>query len=64
LVAWTVLHIAIGVVMLVYCWLSRVRGRMTSEHDIDLHNVVLYWHFLILTVVLTALVIGGFPLVA
>jgi cytochrome c oxidase subunit I+III len=37
---------------------------MTAEHDLDLHNVVLYWHFLILTVVLTVLVIGGFPLVA
>jgi cytochrome c oxidase subunit I+III len=37
---------------------------LTAQHDIDVHNVVLYWHFTALTVGVTALVIAGFPQVA
>jgi cytochrome c oxidase subunit I+III len=64
LVIWTVLHVAVGLLMHVYCFASRAAGRMTAEHDIDIHNVVLYWHFAIFTVAITTLVIAGFPLVA
>ena len=64
LVLWTALHVAVGVVMQVYCLLRRVRGRMTARRDIDVRNVVLYWHFTALTAVITALVVGGFPEVA
>jgi cytochrome c oxidase subunit I+III len=64
LVVWTVLHIAAGVIMQLYCLARRVAGRMTAQHDIDIQNVGLYWHFAGITVVTTVGVIAGFPLVA
>jgi cytochrome c oxidase subunit I+III len=64
LVCWTVLHVAVGVLMNVFCLVSRLAGRMTARRDMDIHNVALYWHFALLTAVTTSLVIAGFPLVA
>jgi cytochrome c oxidase subunit I+III len=62
LVIWTALHVAVGLLMLAYCLMRRLGGRMTAEYDIDINNVVLYWHFAALTAVVTTLVIAGFPL--
>lgn len=62
LVIWTALHVAIGLIMLAYCGLGRLAGRLTKDYDIDIHNVVLYWHFTMLTVAITTAVIVGFPL--
>ncbi len=59
---WTVLHLAIGIIMQAYVIAGSWWGRMTPTHDADLRNVALYWHFALFTAVLTALVIGGFPL--
>jgi len=64
LVIWTVLLVVLGLVLLAYCLLRRMRGHMTARYDIDIGNVVLYWHFAALTVVVTTLVVAGFPLVA
>jgi cytochrome c oxidase subunit I+III len=64
LVLWTALHVAIGIIMQLYCLASRFAGRMTAQHDIDITNVELYWHFALLTSLITVLVIAGFPLVA
>jgi cytochrome c oxidase subunit I+III len=64
LVLWTALHVAIGIIMQLYCLASRFAGRMGARHDIDMTNVALYWHFTLLTTAITALVIAGFPLVA
>jgi cytochrome c oxidase subunit I+III len=64
LVAWTVLHVVLGVIMQLYCLAGRIAGRLTARHEIDLSNVSLYWHFTILTVVITVATIAGFPLVA
>jgi cytochrome c oxidase subunit I len=64
LVGWTVAHIALGVVMQLYCVARRAAGRMTAEHDIDIHNVTLYWHFVAITVLVTVATIAGFPLAA
>jgi cytochrome c oxidase subunit I+III len=64
LVLWTVVHIAAGLVMQLYCVARRMASRMTARHDIDIANVALYWHFMIITVVITVGVIAGFPLVA
>jgi cytochrome c oxidase subunit I+III len=64
LVIWTAFHVLIGLVMQTYCIARRVAGRMTAEHDIDITNVALFWHFVALTVVITVAVIAGFPLVA
>jgi cytochrome c oxidase subunit I+III len=64
LVIWTGLQVAIGVVMQLYCVARRAAGRLTSRYDIDIANVVLYWHFTGITVAITVAVIAGFPLAA
>jgi len=64
LVAWTVLHVALALLMSLFCLAARIGGRITARHDIDLHNTVLVWHFTILTVVITVAVVAGFPLAA
>jgi cytochrome c oxidase subunit I+III len=64
LVIWTALHVAVGVIMQLYCVARRIAGCMTARHDIDIHNVTLYWHFTALTTAITVAVIAGFPLVA
>jgi cytochrome c oxidase subunit I+III len=61
LVIWTAVHLAAGVVMLLYCAARRAAGRLTAIHDIDLANVTLYWHFATLTALITVGVIAGFP---
>jgi len=63
LVIWTAFHIGLGVIMQGYCLARRLAGRMTARHDIDIANVTLYWHFTVITVVITVAVIAGFPLV-
>ncbi|MCA9109201.1 MAG: cytochrome c oxidase subunit I [Planctomycetaceae bacterium] len=64
LIGWTVLHVALGVVMQLYCLARRIAGKMTARHDADICNVSLYWHFLALTVVIAVGVIAGFPFVS
>ena len=63
LALWTALHAAVGALMQTYCFARRIAGRMTAEHDIDIHNVALFWHFVALTALITVAVIAGFPLV-
>jgi cytochrome c oxidase subunit I+III len=63
LVVWTVVHVAVGVIMILYCGARRLAGRMTARHDADVHNVALYWHFTLLTAAITTAVIAGFPFV-
>jgi cytochrome c oxidase subunit I+III len=61
LVLWTLVHAAVGAVMHIYCLARSFAGRLTHEHDIDIHNVVLYWHFMAITAAITFAVIGLFP---
>jgi cytochrome c oxidase subunit I+III len=63
LLAWLVFHVAVGMIMLVYVAARRLAKKMDARHDADLRNIALYWHFTTLTVVVTTLVIAGFPLV-
>jgi cytochrome c oxidase subunit I+III len=63
LMLWSALHVVIGVIMQLYCVARRLAGRMTARHDIDIHNVTLYWHFTWLMVAISVLVGAGFPLV-
>jgi cytochrome c oxidase subunit I+III len=63
LVIWTTLHVGIGVIMHLYCLARRMAGRMTAQHDIEIRNVALFWHFVAITIVITIGVIAGFPLV-
>jgi cytochrome c oxidase subunit I+III len=62
LVVWIVLHLMAGIIMQAYCLARSVFDRLTPTHDADLWNVTLYWHFTGFCALLTALVIGGFPL--
>jgi len=62
LVVWVVLHLAAGIIMQAYCLARSIFNRLTPTHDADLWNVTLYWHFTGFCALLTALVIGGFPL--
>ena len=62
LVVWVVLHLAAGMIMQAYCLARSLFNRLTPTHDADLWNVTLYWHFTGFCALLTALVIGGFPL--
>jgi cytochrome c oxidase subunit I+III len=64
LVLWTVVHVAAGLLMQLYCIARRLAGRMTARYDIDITNAALYWHFSAITVVITVAVIAGFPLAA
>jgi cytochrome c oxidase subunit I+III len=64
LVIWSAVHTVLGIVMQLYCVARRLARRMTSRHEIDIANVVLYWHFTAVTVAITVAVIAGFPLVA
>lgn len=59
---WVALHAVTGSIMQAYCVARRAAGRLTSEHDIDIWNVSLFWHFTAITTVITVAVIAGFPL--
>jgi len=61
LVLWTLAHAAAGVVMQLYCLARSLAGRLTPEHDLDLRNAVLYWHFMAITAVIAFAVVGLFP---
>jgi cytochrome c oxidase subunit I+III len=63
LVIWSASHGALGIIMQLYCAARRLAGRMTAQHDQDIVNVTLFWHFLAFTVCVTVAVIAGFPLV-
>ena len=62
LVAWTLVHAALGAVMQLWCLAASLAGRLTPTHDQDIHNVALYWHFMMVTALTTFAVVGLFPL--
>lgn len=63
LILWLGTHVAVGIVMQLYC-LARARaGRLTAAYDIDIWNVSLFWHFVAITAGVTVAVIAFFPLV-
>ena len=61
LVIWTAVHGAVGVIMQLYCLARSLAGRLTPRYDMDLHNVALYWHFMLVTALVTFAVVGLFP---
>ena len=63
LALWTTLHAVTGFIMQSYCLARRIAGRMTAQHDIDINNTVLFWHFVAITAVIAIGVTAGFPLV-
>jgi len=58
---WTVVHGGVGIIMQLYCLARNLAGRMSARHDMDLCNVVLYWHFLVITAITSFGVLGLFP---
>jgi cytochrome c oxidase subunit I+III len=62
LVLWVIAHLAVGIIMNAYCLARSVAGKMTPSHDADIWNVSLYGHFVTASVLITAAVIGGVPL--
>ncbi len=58
---WTVVHGGVGLIMQAYCLARSLTGRMSARHDMDLRNVVLYWHFLVITAITSFGVLGLFP---
>jgi cytochrome c oxidase subunit I+III len=61
LALWVAVHAAVGGVMQLYCFARSLARRLTPRHDMDIHNVALYWHFLVVTAVITFVVVGFFP---
>jgi cytochrome c oxidase subunit I+III len=64
LVIWAVLHAGIGLIMQLYCMARRAAGRLTAGYDIDIVNTALYWHFVLITAVVTFGMLGLFPWLA
>jgi cytochrome c oxidase subunit I+III len=64
LLIWCAGHAVLGILMNGYCMARRLAGRMTPQHDIDISNVVLYWHFATLMTIIAVATVAGFPLVA
>lgn len=62
LAIWCAAHAGVGIIMHAYCAARRLAGRMTAQHDQDIVNVALYWHFVAFETVVTVAVIAGFPL--
>ena len=48
------MHVAVGVIMQLYCMARRAAGRLTSEYAQDIGNVAVYWHFVAITAAITA----------
>ncbi|WP_159952402.1 cytochrome c oxidase subunit I [Rhizobium sp. 18065] len=61
LVIWATVHGAVGIIMQLYCLARSLAGRLTPQHDMELHNVALYWHFMLVTALVTFVVVGLFP---
>ncbi|MBF9034315.1 cytochrome c oxidase subunit I [Rhodobacterales bacterium HKCCE2091] len=61
LAVWFVAHSGVGIIMQGYCLAGILFRKVTPDYDADLWNVSLYWHFLILTVVVTGAVMGLAP---
>jgi cytochrome c oxidase subunit I+III len=54
---WSVIHLAIGFVMVLYCAMAIRRNRLDAVHDGDLRIVQLFWHFLAFTLLASVLVL-------
>jgi cytochrome c oxidase subunit I+III len=61
---WTAAHLGVAVIMTLYCLARSAALKLTAEHDIDIHNVVLFWHFVMVTMAVTVATLALFPLVA
>ncbi len=63
LILWLAAHVAVGVIMPIYCLARLWAGCMDTRHDAELRNSMLYWNFLLTQSLVTVALIGLFPLV-
>lgn len=63
LTLWVTAHVAVGVIMQLYCLAGAMAGRLTDKYDIDICNITLFWHFVAITTLVTVAVLTLFPLV-
>ncbi|KKL27822.1 hypothetical protein LCGC14_2381320, partial [marine sediment metagenome] len=61
LTVWTVAHVSAGIIMQLYCLAGTIFGKVTPRYDAPLWNVELFWHFLIITVVVTVAMTAVMP---
>lgn len=61
LVVWACAHLAAGVIMQCYCLAGSIFGKLTPRYDADLWNTTLFWHFLLVTCLVTTAMIGLVP---
>ena len=58
---WTAVHTIPGVIMQLYCLAGTIFGKVLPTYDAPIWNTVLYWHFLLVTALVSAFVIGALP---
>jgi cytochrome c oxidase subunit I+III len=63
LLGWSAVHVALGVVMLLFCAAASMTGRLDRMHDAYLWNTELFWHFTSFTVAVSVLVVLLLPVV-
>ena len=61
LAIWAAIHGVLGVIMQLYVLARSLAGRLTPRYDLELCNIALYWHFMLVTALVTFGVIGLFP---
>jgi cytochrome c oxidase subunit 1/cytochrome c oxidase subunit I+III len=61
LMVWLVAHTFLGVIMQLYCLAGSIWGKMTPRYDADLCNTTLFWHFMVLTALVTGFILGVAP---
>jgi cytochrome c oxidase subunit 1/cytochrome c oxidase subunit I+III len=61
LMVWLVVHAGAGVIMQLYCLAGSLAGKLTPRYDADIRNVTLFWHFAVLTALVTGAVMGIAP---
>nr|WP_234822479.1 cytochrome c oxidase subunit I [Palleronia aestuarii] len=61
LAIWTGAHMGVGVIMQLYCLAGSMFGKLTPRYDADLWNTTLFWHFLLITGLVTCAVMGLLP---
>lgn len=59
---WAAAHFAVGILAQLYCLARSLAGLMTSTYDADIWNTTLYWHFMLMTGLVTIVAVGLGPL--
>ncbi len=61
LAVWTAAHTLAGTVMQLFCLAASIFGKVRAEYDAPIWNTCLYWHFMLITALVSAAAIGLLP---